>query len=206
VADPDPIEDARALLVMTRLLWRTRHGSALNRVQGAGAAARALVPLGRRLAAAAEAAERAATPTDRQVALDDTARVGKEIAQSISQQQEGLGGVFEEAISEVQEHSRALLVLVGLLWRSRHGFALNGVQPAGPAARALVPLREHLAAAVDAAEGAGTPSDRQAALHEVARIGEKIAQSINPRWEGLGGVFGEALAGVKGRAARPPVL
>lgn len=53
-----PIDDARRLLALVELLYLARRSSATHGVQTAGDAAARLVPLGRRLRAAVEAAER----------------------------------------------------------------------------------------------------------------------------------------------------
>lgn len=53
----DPVADARRLLALVELLYRARVAAGLQGVRGAGDAAAELVPLGRRLRAAVEAAE-----------------------------------------------------------------------------------------------------------------------------------------------------
>jgi len=103
------------------------------------------------------------------------------------------------------EDARALLAIARLVYRARRRSALNGVQPAGAAVRAMVPIGQRLAAAVKAAEVARGVDDRGPALQEVARAGDALAASLDERWEGLGTVVAEAVAGVLGQEARPPV-
>jgi hypothetical protein len=99
------------------------------------------------------------------------------------------------------DDARALLALCRLVYRSRVAAARCGVQPAGAAAGALVPVGARLAAAVTAvtaAERAETPEARAAALEEVIRAGEDLGASIQGSWEGIGGLVGVLLAGVRG--------
>jgi hypothetical protein len=102
------------------------------------------------------------------------------------------------------DDARTLLVIARLLLRTRRRLALNGVQPAGPAARRLVPLGQALAAAVEAAEQASPGDERVRALAEVARLGENLAAQIDPNWEGIEGLVSEAIAGIRGDRARRP--
>lgn len=57
-----------------------------------------------------------------------------------------------------------------------------------------------------AAKEARTSLEREGALADAALVGEEIVAGIDSRWEGLGGLIGEALAGVRGQQRRPPVL
>jgi hypothetical protein len=81
---------------------------------------------------------------------------------------------------------------------------LNGVAPAARAERAIVPLGKALAAALETAEHAVPGTARQRALVEVARLGDQLAATIDPAWEGLGGVVLETVAGIRGDRPRRP--
>jgi hypothetical protein len=99
---PDPLDDARALLMLSRLLYRARVRAAACGIQPAPAAVQALKPIGRRLAAAVEAAEQAAEGPDRGAALEEVARVAEELSATIDGQWEGLGAVVSIAIDGVR--------------------------------------------------------------------------------------------------------
>lgn len=103
------------------------------------------------------------------------------------------------------EDARALLAIARLVYRARRRAALNGVQPAEAAARAMVPIGRRLALAVKAAGEARTVFESAPALEEVARAGEALLAALDERWEGLGPVIAEAIAGVQGDVPRPPV-
>jgi hypothetical protein len=102
VKEPDPLEDARALLVLARLIYRARSAAALYGVQPARAAARAMVPLGKRLAVAVEQLEASNTEFERAAAVQAVVAAGEELAASIDEQWEGLGRVLGEAIRGVK--------------------------------------------------------------------------------------------------------
>jgi hypothetical protein len=95
---PDPLDDARALLMLTRLLYRARVRAAECGIQPAPEAAQALVPIGQRLAAVVKAAEGPA----RTAALEDVARVAEQVAATIDGQWEGIGGLVSIAIDGVR--------------------------------------------------------------------------------------------------------
>ena len=93
----DPLDDARALLALTRLLYRARVAAARHGVLPARARARALVPLGRRLAEAMGAAEAAAEGSAaRAAALERVAALGVEVWASVDPRASG-GGAGEGA-------------------------------------------------------------------------------------------------------------
>ena len=100
--DPDPLDDARALLALARLLHRYRRRCALNGVQPADAAARATMPVGRKLAAAVKAAEEADTESTRAAGLEEVARAGVELWQGVSPAWEGVQGLISVAIDGVR--------------------------------------------------------------------------------------------------------
>jgi hypothetical protein len=98
---PDPVADAHAPLVVVQLLYRARASAARHGVQGADRAARALVPLGRRLRAAVEAAEAAPEGSaERAAALAEVVRVGELVR--VDDAWEGIGGVLAAAIAGVR--------------------------------------------------------------------------------------------------------
>lgn len=73
----DRIRDARALLTLVELLYRARRSAALHGVQPAPRAARALVPLGRKLRAAVDLAERSSPGEEQDEALGEVVRIGE---------------------------------------------------------------------------------------------------------------------------------
>jgi hypothetical protein len=101
------------------------------------------------------------------------------------------------------DDARALLVLSRLLYRAGIQAAACGIQPAPDAARALVPIGQRLAAAVEAAERAAEGPDRVAALEQVVLAAEAMSSNIDGNWEGLGEVIAVATEGVRGRT---PIL
>jgi hypothetical protein len=99
----DPLDDARALLALTRLLYRARVAAARHGVLPARSRARALVPLGRRLAEAMGAAEAAGEGSAaRAAALERVAALGVEVWASVDPQSEGLRGLLTEALRGVR--------------------------------------------------------------------------------------------------------
>lgn len=99
---PDPIEDARALLVLARLIYRARVSAALHGVIGGEERARELVPVGLRLAEAVEAAESAPVDSDAQKeALAAISRAATELWTTIDDRCEGLRGVVAVALAGV---------------------------------------------------------------------------------------------------------
>jgi hypothetical protein len=102
------------------------------------------------------------------------------------------------------EAARALLVLARLLHASRMRSAKFGVIPARAAAAKLVPIGKRLAVAVEEAERASSDSVRQAALEDVARIGEELAGAIDNGLDGVAALVTVALEGVTGERARKP--
>ena len=94
----DPLDDARALLVLTRLLYRARRSAALHGVHGADRAVRALVPIGRRLRAAVEAAERApAGSAEQRDLLQRVSRSAEELWVAIDDRGEGIRALITVA-------------------------------------------------------------------------------------------------------------
>lgn len=93
MADHDPLDDARSLLALCRLLYRARSAAAATGIQPAPAAARRLVPIGVRLAAAVQAADEATTDEARAEALVLVERAGEDMAATIEDAWEGIGGL-----------------------------------------------------------------------------------------------------------------
>lgn len=81
---PDPLRDARDLLVLAWAILRTRRRLAVHGVQLARPAAKQLEKLGGALKAAGEGAEQAKTGDDRQRAIAEVARLGKILDASIA--------------------------------------------------------------------------------------------------------------------------
>lgn len=98
---PDPLEDARALLVLSRLLYRARVRAAACGIQPAPDAVRSLVSIGRRLAAAVAAAEQATDGPDRVAALERVARAAEAMASDINGRWEGIGEMISVAVDGV---------------------------------------------------------------------------------------------------------
>jgi hypothetical protein len=108
---PDPLEDARALLILARLLYRARRSDARHGVIPAPARVQALLPLGRRLSEAVLAAER--TPlesAERRAALEHIDRLGRELWAMIDDRSEGIRSLLSVALAGVrgdrEEHPR----------------------------------------------------------------------------------------------------
>lgn len=95
----DPLESARALLVLTRLVYRARAHAAARGVLPAPAARDHVAKLGRELAAQVERAERA-EGDERAAALEAVARLGEQLSQSIQEWEsvQGLIGVTIDAV------------------------------------------------------------------------------------------------------------
>lgn len=102
MAKPDPLEDARTLLAISRLLHRARQRASLRGVQPAGAAADRLVPLGVALKSAVEAAEQADAGPERVRTLAEVARLGDELVAQIDDRWEALSMLMAEAVHSVR--------------------------------------------------------------------------------------------------------
>jgi hypothetical protein len=98
----DPLDDARSLLTLCRLIYRARVSGELLGVEPAPEAARALLPVGRRLAAAVEAAEECASDESRAVALEEVALAGEALAGTIDERWEGIRALLAVALAGVR--------------------------------------------------------------------------------------------------------
>lgn len=100
---PDPLDDARQLLALCRLLYRYRRRVGGLGVIGATEAAEDLVPIGQRMVEAIAAAKSAPTPEARREALALVAQAGGDLGAAVVEEAEGIGGLLGVLLAGVRE-------------------------------------------------------------------------------------------------------
>ena len=98
---PSPLDDARLLLALVRLLYRVRR-RACRAGLPAGPALEATETLGQALAAAVEAAEQATSDRERQLALLEVARLGEALTKTLQARRDGAPAMLRVLIAGVR--------------------------------------------------------------------------------------------------------